>query len=75
MLRAFADALTRYRNGSVSYVKLLDGGLVDNFGLSSENLVTVGYGKQRPKNIADPFSPENRRVQVVNLDSQTQALR
>ena len=47
--------------------------LVDNFRLSSANLVTVGYGKQRPKNSADPFSPENRRVQVVNLDSQTQA--
>jgi NTE family protein len=34
MVKAFADALTRYRDGSVSYVKLLDGGLVDNFGLS-----------------------------------------
>ncbi len=49
--------------------------LVDNFRLSSENLVTIGYGKQRPKNTADPFSLENRRVQVVNLDSQTQAHR
>jgi outer membrane protein OmpA-like peptidoglycan-associated protein len=49
--------------------------LVDNFRLSPENLVTVGYGKQKPKNTADPFSPENRRVQVVNLDSQTQARR
>jgi outer membrane protein OmpA-like peptidoglycan-associated protein len=49
--------------------------LVDNFGLSSENLVTVGYRKQRPKNTADPLCPENRRVQVVNLDSQTQAQR
>jgi NTE family protein len=34
MLRAFADALARYHSGSMSYVKLLDGGLVDNFGLS-----------------------------------------
>ena len=34
MLRHFADALKRYHEGSVSYVKLLDGGLVDNFGLS-----------------------------------------
>jgi NTE family protein len=34
MLKAFADALIRYQNGSMSYVKLLDGGLVDNFGLS-----------------------------------------
>lgn len=34
MLRAFAQALMRYRDGSMKYVKLLDGGLVDNYGLS-----------------------------------------
>ena len=27
-------AIARYHNGSMRYVKLLDGGLVDNFGLS-----------------------------------------
>jgi hypothetical protein len=31
------------------------------------DLVTVGYGKTRLKNSADPFSGENRRVQVVNV--------
>jgi outer membrane protein OmpA-like peptidoglycan-associated protein len=49
--------------------------LVDEFHLSSENLVTVGYGKQKPKNPLDPFAPENRRVQIINLDSQTHAER
>ena len=34
MLKAFADALYSYNDGSTKYVKLLDGGLVDNFGLS-----------------------------------------
>jgi NTE family protein len=34
MLKAFADALYNYHDGSSKYVKLLDGGLVDNFGLS-----------------------------------------
>lgn len=34
LLRSFANALASYHNGSVRYVKLLDGGLVDNFGLS-----------------------------------------
>jgi NTE family protein len=34
MLRSFAQALMRYRDGSMKYVKLLDGGLVDNYGLS-----------------------------------------
>jgi len=34
MLKEFAAAVARYRDGSVPYVKLLDGGLVDNYGLS-----------------------------------------
>jgi len=34
MLKAFADALYNYHDGASKYVKLLDGGLVDNFGLS-----------------------------------------
>ncbi len=34
ILKAYANALTRYRDGSMSYIKLLDGGLVDNYGLS-----------------------------------------
>ena len=34
MLRQYADAIVRYRKGDVKYVKLLDGGLVDNYGLA-----------------------------------------
>ena len=34
MLKTFAEATARYRNGSMRYIKLLDGGLVDNYGLS-----------------------------------------
>ena len=34
LLRAFALGISRYRDGTVKYIKLLDGGLVDNFGLS-----------------------------------------
>jgi NTE family protein len=34
MLKAFADAIVRYHSGAMPYIKLLDGGLVDNFGLS-----------------------------------------
>jgi NTE family protein len=34
LLRAFAQGIGRYRDGTVRYIKLLDGGLVDNFGLS-----------------------------------------
>ena len=34
LLHSFAKGVSRYRDGSMKYVKLLDGGLVDNFGLS-----------------------------------------
>jgi NTE family protein len=34
LLKAYADALSRYRSGEIKYVKLLDGGLVDNYGLA-----------------------------------------
>lgn len=34
ILKEFANAVTHYRNGDAPYIKLLDGGLVDNYGLS-----------------------------------------
>ena len=34
ILKVYANALTRYGDGTMSYIKLLDGGLVDNYGLS-----------------------------------------
>jgi outer membrane protein OmpA-like peptidoglycan-associated protein len=45
--------------------------LVDKFGLVSNDLVTVGYGKSKPKDPGAPMDPTNRRVQVVNLASKT----
>jgi outer membrane protein OmpA-like peptidoglycan-associated protein len=47
--------------------------LVENFQIPPTNLHAVGYGKQRPKNKMDPFAPENRRVEIVNLAPQVQA--
>jgi outer membrane protein OmpA-like peptidoglycan-associated protein len=44
--------------------------LVEEFKLPPDHLLAVGYGKERLKNSADPFGPENRRVQVVNLLAQ-----
>lgn len=41
--------------------------LSDKFGIEATKLITVGYGKTRLKNSSDPFSSENRRVQIVNL--------
>jgi len=43
--------------------------LTAKFGMTSADLVTVGYGKTRLKNPNDPKGGENRRVQVVNMAS------
>jgi len=34
LIKSYADALERYRSGAINYVKLLDGGLIDNYGLA-----------------------------------------
>ncbi|MFC0239101.1 OmpA family protein [Rhodopseudomonas telluris] len=47
--------------------------LVEKFGIAGSDLVTVGYGKSKPKDAAHPADPSNRRVQVVNMTSQTTA--
>jgi outer membrane protein OmpA-like peptidoglycan-associated protein len=47
--------------------------LVGHFALAPENLVTIGYGKQKLRNVAHPLAPENRRVEIVNLVTQVQA--
>ncbi len=52
-----ADAIKRY--------------LTDKFGIAGADLVTVGYGKTKLTDPSAPTSPVNRRVQVVNLNSQT----
>ena len=45
--------------------------LVETFAIPAGNLVTVGYGKTKPKNPGDPMDAANRRVQVVNMVSKT----
>ena len=45
--------------------------LVDRFGIASNDLVTVGYGKSKPKDPNAPMDPANRRVQVVNMANKT----
>lgn len=47
--------------------------LIEKFGIAGTDLVTVGYGKTRLKDPADPTAAINRRVQVVNLNSKTAA--
>ena len=45
--------------------------LIDKFGIAGSDLVTVGYGKDKPKDPNAPMDPINRRVQVVNMDTKT----
>jgi outer membrane protein OmpA-like peptidoglycan-associated protein len=45
--------------------------LTEQYGIAGANLVTVGYGKTRPKDPNAPMDPTNRRVQVVNMDTKT----
>lgn len=56
LLRSFADANARYHDGSMRYVKLLDGGLVDNYGLSGFSIGLLAAQR--------PFEPMTERQAV-----------
>lgn len=47
--------------------------LTEKYGIAGGNLVSVGYGKTKPKDPSAPMDPTNRRVQVVNMDTKTAA--
>jgi NTE family protein len=53
MLKSFATAISRYHDGSMPFIKLLDGGLVDNYGLSGFTIArlsaTTPYGPLTPR--------------------------
>ena len=53
VLRLFANALERYHSGEIRYVKLLDGGLVDNYGLAGLTIARLAsdtpYGPLEPE--------------------------
>jgi NTE family protein len=58
MLRSWATALSSYHDGSTPYIKLLDGGLVDNYGLSGFTIARLSSGT--------PYGPLTPR-QAVRL--------
>ncbi|MGM4999001.1 patatin-like phospholipase family protein [Tardiphaga sp. 538_B7_N1_4] len=53
MLSAYSKAVMRYRDGAVPYIKLMDGGLVDNYGVSALTIVRESsetpYGPMTPQ--------------------------
>jgi NTE family protein len=68
LLRSFAEATARYHDGSIKYVKLLDGGLVDNFGLAG---ISIGMlAAQRPyEPMAERQAARLRRMMFVVVDA------
>ncbi len=69
LVRSTALALASYRNGSMPYVHLVDGGLIDNLGLSAWTLTRL-----TAKNAYAPFSPQDavhlRRFTVFVVNSE-----
>jgi|SRR5208282_416677 len=53
LIELYANALQRYHDGEVRYVKLLDGGLVDNYGLAAFTIARLvadtPYGPLEPE--------------------------
>src|SRR5260370_20638840 len=47
--------------------------LVDKYGITGSDLVTVGYGKSKLKDPNQPMAEVNRRVQVVNMENKATA--
>jgi outer membrane protein OmpA-like peptidoglycan-associated protein len=45
--------------------------LTEKYGINGADLVTVGYGESKPKDPNAPADPINRRVQVVNMTTNT----
>jgi outer membrane protein OmpA-like peptidoglycan-associated protein len=61
----FNQELSEKRADSVKHY------LVEHFQIPASTLVTVGYGKTKLKNEADPFGADNRRVQIVNMEEKS----
>jgi NTE family protein len=68
LIRSYADALERYRTGEVRYVKLLDGGLVDNYGLAGFTIARLASNTP-----FGPLAPQEavkvRRLLFLVVDS------
>lgn len=70
MLNSFARAISRYHDGSMPYIKLLDGGLVDNYGLAGMTIARLSsdtpYGPLSPRQAV-----KLRRALMLVVDAKT----
>jgi len=68
LIKSYADALARYHSGQIRYVKLLDGGLVDNYGLAAFTIARLAsktpYGPMTP-----PEAVRLRRLLFLVVDA------
>ena len=56
----YNQALSQRRANSVRRM------LIEQYKLAPDTLIAAGFGKEQPKNPANPLAGENRRVQIVN---------
>jgi NTE family protein len=68
LIRSFAEATARYHDGSMKYVKLLDGGLVDNFGLSGISIEMLA-AQQPYEPMTERQAVRVRRLMFVVVDA------
>jgi NTE family protein len=68
LLRSFAEATARYHDGSMKYVKLLDGGLVDNFGLAGMSIGMLA-AQQPYEPMSERQAARMRRMMFVVVDA------
>jgi NTE family protein len=70
MLNSYAKAIVRYRDGAVPYIKLMDGGLVDNYGIAGFTIARESsdtpYGPMTPQQAV-----KLRRALFLVIDSKT----
>ncbi|SFL64480.1 Patatin-like phospholipase [Bradyrhizobium sp. NFR13] len=70
MLSSYAKAIVRYREGAVPYIKLMDGGLVDNYGVAGFTIA-----RESSNTPYGPMSPQQavrlRRALFLVVDSKT----
>lgn len=68
MLSSYAKAIMRYREGAVPYIKLMDGGLVDNYGISGFTIE-----RESSETPYGPLTPQQavkvRRAMFLVVDS------
>ncbi len=69
LLRSYAEAQARYRDGSMRYVKLLDGGLVDNYGLSALQHRRCSAAQRPYEPLSERQAAKLRRILFLVVDA------